>query len=129
VAQVVNWQKISWTGEAEVMLSTALLSESHIIKAEVVDKISTLWKIREHGFFVTRLETIGKNLELVLVAWAGTNTAPLINYLKKICINSGVTSMRFHTIHPQKLINRFVNKWGFVLVDETSDESIYRVEF
>lgn len=110
------------------MLADALLSDEHIIRAEVEQGICELWKVEGYGYFVTRLESNGVSTELVLVAWQGKNTQPLIEHLINVCKNIGVKTMRFHTVHNKHLISRFVKKWGFTIAEIRESETVYRAK-
>ncbi len=122
----MKWVRVPWTQEAEKMLSDALLSDSSIIKQEVETGLSTLWHVIGHGFFVTRLEVIDQKKELVMVAWQGKNTQPIIKHLKLVCENEGIKSIRFHTQVNEKTASRFVKRWGFSPVERRKDETVYR---
>ena len=79
--------------------------------------MSVLWRIPGHGFLITRLETYGNRRELVLVAWAGVDTGPLVLHAQGVCKAEGIETIRFHTAHNEQLISRFVKKWGFQRVE------------
>lgn len=118
----MSWASIPWNEGVSVALSDALGSDSQAIRADVEAGLATLWRVKGHGYFITRLEQFGSKSELVLVAWQGRNTGPLINYLKDVCVRQGINSMRFHTSRPEKVVTRFVKKWGFEPV-----ETVYKL--
>ena len=117
------WQKTPWFDDVETLLCDALLDDVSIIREEVNQEIATLWFIKKHGYFVTRLESFDHKKELVLVAWQGKNTKPLIDYLKNSCKKTGINSMRFHSSLPENIITRFVRPFGFCRA-----ETVYRLE-
>lgn len=120
----MNWKRVGWTDEVAACLTGALNKKGlAAIAQEVSESISTLWKVEEYGYFVTRLEscTVDGSRELVLVAYEGKNVQPLVEHLKRVCINEGIQSIRFHTEINQKLVTRFVDKMNFKPV-----ETIYR---
>ena len=119
----MKWKKIAWFDDVELLLRDALLDDVSIIREEVNAGVSVLWHVENHGYFVTRLEQFYDQKELVLVAWQGKNTKPLVDYLKKICKKSGIDSMRFHSSLPEKTVSRFVEPFGFLRA-----ETVYRLE-
>ncbi len=118
----MNWQRVGWSVDVENCLSGALSDEGMaIVAGEVSSGVSTLWHVESHGYFITRLELFENKKELVLVAWQGKNTEPLVEYLKAACVSEGINSMRFHTVISEKLATRFVKKMCFEPV-----ETVYR---
>ncbi|WP_261840913.1 hypothetical protein [Aliamphritea ceti] len=120
----VKWVQIEWCDEAATTLQPAFAGDEIAIKLDVERGFATLWHVPEHGYIVTRLEDIEPGVqELVLVAWAGQNTGPIVEHAQNVCQSKGIQSIRFHTHHPEKLINRFVKRWGFGRV-----QTVYRWE-
>jgi hypothetical protein len=117
------WQKVAWCGDVERCLCEAIGGDGEIIREQVDSGIAALWKIKNHGYFVTRLEIVGEKKELVMVAWQGKNTEPLVKYLIDVCKKECIESIRFHSALSEKLVARFVRRWGFYRA-----ETVYRLE-
>lgn len=109
----MKWIPEQWSGEAATRLGFALGRDEVEIKRQVDEGEAVLWRVPSHGFIVTRLENCGRGNELVLIAWAGVDTGPILEHAKTVCRAEGISSIRFHTEHPEKLASRFVSKWGF----------------
>gem|GEM_PF-4734584 len=121
----MDWKKIAWFEGIEKHLRGALDDRAmKLVKSEVESGESTLFFVAGHGYFVTRIEGFSDGTkELVLVAWQGKNTEPLIDHLRSSCKKSGVQTMRFHTAIAENLASRFTKKMGFCRV-----ETVYKME-
>lgn len=113
----MRWELCSWSDEAERELKDALGEDGEIIRGEVEAGSASLWRIEGHGYFVTRLEKTVTGSELVMVAWQGVDTFPVVEHLQAVARNQGIDSIRFHTAHPEKLAGRFVAPLGFKRVE------------
>lgn len=117
----MSWAREQWSEEAADVLAPALNGDGDFIRCEVESGQADLYRVDGHGFIVTRLEQYGNEFELVLVAWAGKDTGPIVEHVQRYCRYRGVKSIRFHSRLDPKVVARMVKKWGFEPV-----ETVYR---
>lgn len=121
----MEMQKVQWCGEAATSLKNALGHYLGFVAAEVKAGDASLWRVPGHGYLVTRLETFNDGKELVLVAFEGKNVGEVVKHVTAICKNQpDIKKIRFHTAHPENVVSRLVNKWGF-----KREETVYYLEF
>lgn len=111
------WLQVPWCKEAETALADALCGDGDYIREEVEQGIAQLYRVKDHGFVVIRIEQFAEERELVLVSWAGRDTGPIVEHVQKRCREQGIKTIRFHTELKPEVVNRFVKKWGFKPVE------------
>ena len=96
---------IAWGPEAAAALGRASTSEGDLIdwQQDVTEGTAQLWRIggESVGYLLTRVETYANDAdELVLVAAAGVNGRPVIEWAMKLAANYGIESIRTHIKRP-----------------------------
>lgn len=100
-----------WSAEAEAALLSAADGDIELIRAEVLQGMSVLWRVTGDavGWLVTREEpTLG---EFVLVAGAGHNAAIVVRHAVAIATAAGL-SVRIHIRRAG--FRRILTRLGFV---------------
>lgn len=102
----------AWCDEAEAALMPAAFGDMPLVRAEVLQGISRLWKAcgATEGWIVTRQEPG----ELVLVLGAGRNCRPLIRYVMQRAKDAG---LRFRTHVRRPGLKRIYEQEGATLAE------------
>lgn len=101
-------ERARWCADAEIDLRQAARGAMPAIKADVTQGIAVLWRVTgdSDGWLVTRQEAG----ELVLVAGAGRNARPVLEWVRDRATEEGLT-IRTHITRPGLM--RIYQRLGF----------------
>lgn len=102
-------ERRAWCDEAEQGLRNAARGDMAVIRAEVQQGVSFLWRITggSDGWLVTREE----GAELVIVVGEGRNCRPVVQHCQRLADAAGM-SIRVHLTHPSLM--KIYQRLGFV---------------
>lgn len=89
------FERVDWSPEVAANLAKATFPESAFIGLEVKNGISQCWKIKGHGYLVTRFESEDKTL--VMVAGQGKGLSDVLRVMTGIAKANGVHQIRIHS--------------------------------
>jgi len=113
----MNFNPCAWNDEAARKILP--LVEKHLHNDFIADIRAgrrVLWLVKDQGiktWLVTAIETMPNHVELVVECIAGNQSRRIMETLKTRVKPLGVKTIRFESLHPEKLVERMCKPLGF----------------
>jgi len=112
----VKFSREDWSQEAAQGLGETLRDCEDLLREQVEQGITQLWRIENHSWMITRTEHFpNRKPELVVCCYKGQDLNNVTQEIMKSAINNGFGSIRYHT--KRKGLNRLVQDLGFEFME------------